>query len=163
TTTVSTCGTPACSWSTKAELSGLIPATSYHYQVCVRDNHGPSGLPACNGPSGSASYQEFTTTLTAPPYGSAYQMDSLHNAQIGGPACHCPDVQVGFYFRADTTAPLDSIRVYIMNHTRPGYGGGDGGSLRISVQSDASGHPSGVQLAHVNIPKGQIENLLQTY
>ena len=94
------------------------------------------------------------TPFTPPPapgttriYGSAIGMDGIGNTQIGGPN-GSPGRLVGYRFRASTSAALTSIQFAQTNG--PGYWGGTGGSLSITLQTDdgTAGHyPSGTILA----------------
>jgi hypothetical protein len=79
-------------------------------------------------------------------YGPAINADNLNNSPIGGPQ----NQQTAYRFRATQTAALDSIRIYIVDNTHPGYGGGTGGTMRITVQPDdgtATHAPSSTILA----------------
>jgi hypothetical protein len=79
-------------------------------------------------------------------YGPGIGMDSLNNTQVGGPRIQ----STSYRFRASTSSKLDSIRVYIIDPTHPGYGAGTGGTWEITVQTDdgsANHAPSGTVLA----------------
>jgi hypothetical protein len=79
-------------------------------------------------------------------YGPGIGMDSLNNTQVGGP----DDLSTSHRFRATTSSRLDSIRVYIIGPTHPGYGAGTGGTWEVTVQADdgsAAHGPSGAVLA----------------
>jgi hypothetical protein len=80
-------------------------------------------------------------------YGPGIGADDLANTQIGGPD-GSPQRKVSIRFRASTAAALTSIRFY--KQGEPGYAGGTGGSLNVSIQTDdgTSSHlPSGTVLA----------------
>lgn len=81
-------------------------------------------------------------------YGSGIAMDSKNNERVGGPA----DQRVAYRFRA--TASADLVSVAVIQRGGPGYSGGDGGSMRISVESDVAGHPSGIPLAGLSFRPG---------
>ena len=71
-------------------------------------------------------------------YGSAIAMDSKNNETVGGPALQ----RVSYRFRAsvDLRPGLRGRHPAWRAATTPD---GDGGSMRISVESDVDGHPSG--------------------
>jgi hypothetical protein len=80
-------------------------------------------------------------------YGPGIGADSLANTRIGGPD-GTPGRTLSIRFRASTTSALTSINFY--QQGGPGYAGGTGGSLKVSVQTDdgTSSHlPSGTILA----------------
>ena len=63
--------------------------------------------------------------------------------------------RVSYRFRAETSSSLNWIRIYLQSGS--GYSGGNGGSLKVSVQTDdgTSKHaPSGTSLASVTINPG---------
>ncbi len=85
------------------------------------------------------------TTPTSPPAptGPAYGtvgIDSKNNLMIG------PHGRISHRFRASTSSAL--LRVRWPQRWGPGgYSGGTGGKIRISLQPDAGGNPSGTKLA----------------
>ena len=81
-------------------------------------------------------------------YGSAIAMDSKNNETVGGPALQ----RVSYRFRASATSDLVSVAV--IQRGGPHYSDGDGGSMRISVESDVDGHPSGTPLASLSFRPG---------
>jgi hypothetical protein len=80
-------------------------------------------------------------------YGSA-QGDSRNNHHIGGSAHAILD----FRFRATTSSPAESLRV--QQRGGPGYSGGDGGRISVTIESDDGGHPSGEPLASLTFAPG---------
>lgn len=78
-------------------------------------------------------------------YGPAMGGDTLANTQVGGQS---GGNGVSLRFRA-TGTQLQSVRFYVMCGS--GYGGGSGGTLRISVQADNNGLPSGTSLATASV------------
>jgi hypothetical protein len=81
-------------------------------------------------------------------YGPGLQSDDLANIQVGGTF----NYSVDYFFIPETTAALNSVKVYIINEDFPGYGAGTGGTLRVSVQGDnGSGYPNGTTLASQSI------------
>jgi hypothetical protein len=83
-------------------------------------------------------------------YGPGINADNLNNSQIGGPQ----NQQTAYRFRATETSALQSIRIYVIDSTHPGYGGGTGGTMRITVETDdgtASHLPSGTILATTDV------------
>ncbi|HYH26978.1 MAG TPA: hypothetical protein VD834_16655 [Blastococcus sp.] len=99
-------------------------------------------------------------TVSASPdtvvYGPGFQMDDLGNMQVGGDSDPEDNIFVAYYFIAAATSPLNSVQLYIIDESSPGYGGGTGGTLRISVQGDSNGFPDGTDLASVDVvgPEG---------
>jgi hypothetical protein len=89
------------------------------------------------------------------PYGSAIAADTLANTQVGGVNSGGFNARSAYRFRAGTSSSLTSIRIYLEDGS--GYSGGNGGSLKVSVQTDdgTSAHrPSGVVLASVSFQPG---------
>lgn len=70
-------------------------------------------------------------------------MDGLANMQVGGPASGSPNTYVAVRFRATQTSTLKSFLAYWLGPDRPGYGGGTGGTVRVTLQTDNNGVPSG--------------------
>ena len=81
-------------------------------------------------------------------YGSAVAMDTKNNYQIGW----SNHARVSHRFRAGTTAALTSVAVNLRGGR--GYSGGDGGTIRITVETDEAGRPSGTILAAVTFAPG---------
>ena len=69
-------------------------------------------------------------------------MDALANLVVGGPQ----NTSVSYRFRAERSDTLTAFRAYWLNQDYPGYGGGTGGTVRVSVQTDNDGVPSGTIL-----------------
>jgi len=85
-------------------------------------------------------------------YGVGITGDTLANAQIGGRASGAPNTQIGFKFTAAVTDTLVSFREYVVGKEASGYGGGNGGTIRVTIQTDdGSGFPSGTILATKDI------------
>jgi hypothetical protein len=74
-------------------------------------------------------------------YGSGIAIDSKCNLIIGGSGL----ATLAHRFRASTSSALLSVRWAQRGGT--GYSGGTGGSVRISVEEDRGGQPSGVPVA----------------
>jgi len=90
-----------------------------------------------------------TTNRSKDVYGAAVGADSLINTFVGGPKRE----QVAYRFRATDSAPLEAIVVY--QQAGSGYGGGDLGSLRITLHPDdgSSKHaPAATVLATRSVP-----------
>jgi hypothetical protein len=83
-------------------------------------------------------------------------MDGIGNTEVGGPD-GSPTRQVGYRFRASTSAPLASIQ-FASKGTGSGYVGGDLGSMSVTVQSDSGGYPSGTILASASFVPQNVEN-----
>lgn len=84
-------------------------------------------------------------------YGPAYAMDTLGNMQVGGPTWGGGLItQVAYRFRAEQSSTLTKFRPFIVPATSPyipSYSGGTGGTLRMTVETDNNGVPSGTVLA----------------
>ncbi len=89
-----------------------------------------------------------------PIYGSGISADSLANTQVGGTSCGCANLMTSYRFRASTSSALNSIRIYLIGPNYAGYGGGTGGTIEVTVQTDASGTPSGTTLATTTFTPG---------
>jgi hypothetical protein len=96
-------------------------------------------------------------SLAAPPppvlvtltYGSV-QGDSRNNHPIGE-----NNNRLSYRFRATTTSAVDSIRVQQRGQGGGNnYSGGNGGTIRISIQTDGSGKPSGTILSSLTFDPG---------
>lgn len=97
-------------------------------------------------PTASPGAASGTTGL----YGSGINADNLNNSQIGGPQ----NQQAAYRFRAKESSGLSSIRIYVIDASHPGYGGGTGGTMRITVQTDdgtVNHLPSGTILATTDV------------
>ena len=93
-------------------------------------------------------------------YGSI-AADAKANIQVGGADGGTGRARVSHRFRAGTTAALTSIR--FAQRGGPGYSGGDGGTMRISVRSDDRGNPSDTVLATVERAFGNPSGDWSTY
>ena len=85
------------------------------------------------------------------PAGTAYgsvQGDTRNNHVIGG----SERVRLAYRFRASTTSAAASIRVQQRGGTV--YSGGNGGTIRVSIQPDANGTPSGTILSSLAFSPG---------
>lgn len=80
-------------------------------------------------------------------YGSA-QGDSRNDHEIGGKV----RARLAYRFRASTTSQVTSIRV--QQRGGPVYSGGNGGTIRVSIQSDSNGKPSGTILSSMTFSPG---------
>ena len=78
-------------------------------------------------------------------------MDTLANMLVGGTNSGSSNTYVAYRFRAATTANLSAVRVYIMDQTHAGYGGGTGGSLRIDLVPEVNGVPGSTVLGSINV------------
>jgi hypothetical protein len=89
-------------------------------------------------------------------YGTPFQSDSLNNFRVG----YELNSALSFRFTASKNGSINAVRWYnIFSLTRPGYHGGNGGTLQIQIRSDdnsALHAPSGTVLASATIT-----NLLQ--
>jgi hypothetical protein len=96
----------------------------------------PVPTPVPTAPSGSSGV-----------YGTSYNMDTLANMQVGGSASGASNTFVSFRFRADRSSSLAAFRAYWIGPEYSGYGGGTGGTIRVTLQKDNAGVPSGTVLA----------------
>jgi hypothetical protein len=71
--------------------------------------------------------------------GSLVQADALGNTVIGGPS----RTSLAFRFRATWTGSVVAVRCYVIKNVngRRGYSNGDGGVMRVSLQSDSGRAP----------------------
>lgn len=69
--------------------------------------------------------------------------DTLANKFIGGGDLQ----QVAYRFKAEQTSTLTSVRWMFIGTSASSYSGGTGGTIRLEIQSDSSGVPSGTVLA----------------
>lgn len=108
-----------------------------------------SGAP---NPSLGAIGDIYIDTAAHDMYGQTIAADTLANSQVGGPSSGASNSQVGFKFMATTTDTLVSFREYWVDETHVGYGGGNGATIRVTLQTDdGSGFPSGTILATKDI------------
>jgi hypothetical protein len=75
-------------------------------------------------------------------------MDSKNNVRVGASG----NQRVSHRFRASTSSSLTAIA--INQRGGSGYSHGDGGAIRITVQTSSAGKPSGVTLASLTITPG---------
>jgi len=88
-------------------------------------------------------------------YGPGIGMDSLNNTVVGG----SDSAAAAYRFRASTSAPLSSIRIYIMGPKYAGYGAGTGGTWQVTVQTDDGTErhaPSGTVLATTSFTPSEV-------
>lgn len=89
----------------------------------------------------SPSCTDCTGVITTPPaagcYGSCINGDSKSNLQVGW----TNRAKVAHRFRASTTSTITSIR--FQQRGGAGYSGGTGGTIRVSLQAELNGIPSG--------------------
>src|SRR4051794_20249801 len=81
-------------------------------------------------------------------YGPGLGADGLANTTVG--QYGNPGNVVSYRFRAHHTGAVQSLHVYIVGPTFPGYGAGTGGKIQITFQTDdgTSAHnPSGTVLS----------------
>jgi hypothetical protein len=79
---------------------------------------------------------------TTPParYGNPWAADGLANLEVGRYGR-----QVDYRFRAEASGTVTGLRLYVV--IAPGYFGGDGGDIRVTLETDDRGFPSGTILA----------------
>src|SRR5574343_553633 len=79
--------------------------------------------------------------------GTGLSFDALGNTQIGGNDSGSANVYADFFFTAAYSSTLVGWRVYWLDENYPGYGGGNGGTFTVTLETDAGGVPSGTALA----------------
>lgn len=128
------------------ELQDLDPGTEYHFRVIAVDEAGQESI------SGDAMFTTEQGPQQQPSatgiYGSGIAADVKNNQRIDG-------TRLAHRFRASTTANLVAIR--FQQRGGPGYSLGDGGRMRVSVQTTSGppDHvPSGTVLADVRLDPG---------
>ena len=85
-------------------------------------------------------------------------MDTLWNTQVGGP----DRLAVSYVFRA-TSSQIKSARFYMIPTGYSGYGAGTGGTIRVTIEADQNGSPSGTALASDNVPGTIDTNAVATF
>ncbi len=99
----------------------------------------------------SASHLSTTQPALQRFYGVPWEADSLGNLQIGKTLGR----MVSYRFRAEQSATIDHLLVYLV-YRAPGYFGGDGGQVLVQLQADDGTNqhlPSGTTLASCLIKK----------
>ncbi|MFN8185166.1 MAG: PKD domain-containing protein [Candidatus Nanopelagicales bacterium] len=115
-------------------------AGSYQVSLTVTDN---------SGARSTAVTKTVTVTAPVPPaqsavYGTSLNADTLANLNMGGQWAGSPS----YRFTAEQSSTLNAVRVHLLEPTHgPGYAGGTGGTIRMTVQTDNGGVPSGTVLA----------------
>ena len=99
----------------------------------VTARHGTFSAGAIQGPTGI--------------YGPGIGYDVLANMQVGGNASGFSNTYVSYRFKAGATSTLVSVRWYCIDRTHVGYGAGTGGTIRMTIEADSNGSPSGTPLA----------------
>lgn len=99
----------------------------------VTARHGTFSAGAIQGPTGI--------------YGPGIGYDVLANIQVGGDASGFSNTYVSYRFKAGATSTLVSVRWYCIDRTHVGYGAGTGGTIRMTIEADSNGSPSGTPLA----------------
>ena len=92
------------------------------------------------------------TAAAGSTYGPGIGADAISNTQVGGPVCGCANLMSAYRFRATTSSSLASVRIYVVDGA--GYAGGSGGTIRVSIETDSGGVPSGTELAAAAIQPG---------
>lgn len=89
-------------------------------------------------------------------YGSAISMDGLGNMQVGGAASGASNTYVSQRFKAEYTSTLVSVSWLCVGtqFSADGYAGGTGGTIRMTVETDSGGLPSGNVLATYDFVPG---------
>jgi hypothetical protein len=121
----------------------------------------PTVVPTPTSAPGPAAGPAPTAAPTPPPtpvptssgvYGTGINADTKANLQVGGVDSGQPNAKVAHRFVASTTSALTAVR--FSQRGGSGYSGGTGGSMRISVQADQGGVPSGIALATLSFIPG---------
>jgi hypothetical protein len=86
-------------------------------------------------------------------YGTGINADTKAQIQVGGTDTSSSNNLVAHRFRASTTSDVTSVR--FAQRRGPGYSGGNGGTMRISVRpDDGHGRPSSTILTSANYTPG---------
>ena len=116
----------------------------------IADAQGASSLsPGTGGqtstpPATTTTVSALTTVGSSGVYGTGFNSDTLANLNMGGQWLYTPS----YRFQAAQSSTLSAIRIHLLEPTHgPGYGGGTGGRIRVTVQTDNNGIPSGTVLA----------------
>ncbi len=137
------------------ELDGLTVDQIYHFRVISSDSSGAMSW------SGDMTFATDERPIQAVAetgiYGSGIGADSKDNMLLDG-------ASVSHRFRASTSAGLQSVQ--FQQRGGPGYSLGDGGSVRVSVQTNRPGSldaPSGEILSSVTVRPGNPAGDWTTY
>lgn len=77
--------------------------------------------------------------MSTQPYGNHWNGDALWNIRIG-----YAQTLASFKFKATKTTPITALHYYnTYSTTKPGYHSGTGGTIKIEIQTDKNGIPSG--------------------
>ena len=104
----------------------------------------PPATTTTTPPTTTTTVSALTTVGSSGVYGTGFNSDTLANLNMGGQWLYTPS----YRFQAAQSSPLSAIRIHLLEPTHgPGYGGGTGGRIRVTVQTDNNGIPSGTVLA----------------
>jgi hypothetical protein len=109
----------------------------------------PTPTPTPSTPSSTSSF-----------YGPSFQFDAMGNAQVGGTSSGADNTFVAFRFKAEQSSQLTNFRAYWLDEDYPGYGGGNGGTFRVTVETSSGGMPSGTVLASVDVAPSTVFPLI---
>lgn len=156
---------PTQSTTPSYTVTSLKNGTSYVFQVRAVSQVGagwwsvtsPAVTPAASTvsptPSPSPTPSESPSGGSGGVYGTSYNMDTLANMQVGGPASGASNTYVSYRFRAERSEPLSAFRAMWIGPQYAGYGGGTGGTIRVTLETDNAGVPSGTVLAsYTHVP-----------
>jgi len=99
----------------------------------------------------------YSLSTCGPVYGNFWSGDQLDNEPVGGPG----NQQLSFRWRSEYTEEITHFRWHNnFNYSREGYHAGDGGTIRLELQTDdGRGFPSGdVRASHVISGLADLEN-----
>ena len=86
-------------------------------------------------------------------YGTGINADTKAQVQVGGTDASSANTMVAHRFRASTTSAIETVR--FAQRRGPGYSGGNGGTMRITVRpDDGHGRPSTTVLASASYTPG---------
>ena len=139
---------------TAATMPTFGPAATSASTLVSRPAATSIGTPAT--PMSTATASPTRAALGIERYGSAIAMDTKNNYQVGW----TNHAKVSYRFRAGTTSALSAVAVN--QRGGAGYSGGNGGTIKVTVQTDKAGLPSGTVLASFTFapgnPRGTWEN-----
>jgi hypothetical protein len=140
---------PSPSAAPSAVVTPSPPTPSPTAQPTPAPTPSPSPTPS---PTAAPTAAPTPTAAVTGTYGPGIGADSLANTQLGGTSCGCANSQSAYHFRASASGPLTSARFYIVDGS--GYAGGTGGTIRVMIEPDAGGVPSGTALTSTTFTPG---------
>ncbi|MFN8185178.1 MAG: hypothetical protein U0R23_12230 [Candidatus Nanopelagicales bacterium] len=126
--------------------AGFIHGRPGHWRLRVpaRGPWGATTTTTVHIPGTSGGQQAPASFDDSAPYGTSFNADTLANLNMGGKWDGTPS----YRFTAEQSSTLNAVRVHLLEPTHGnGYAAGTGGTIRMTVQTDNGGVPSGDVLA----------------